>query len=127
MKNVEFFYITSELFNNEKFVKEMTNSDFIFYKYRHNLKNFNYLKKIEGFKKYNPNFNFKKNFIHCSPTLEIHNKITSEGYSSILLNHNSFLDYNLFKLETINENNRVFNAVINSRPHCGKGCILPIK
>ena len=45
-KKCRIFYITGKLFKNEEFVKQMTNSDFIFYKYSYNIKN-SYLDKTK--------------------------------------------------------------------------------
>ncbi len=122
-------YTEGSCWSWSKFLLNLKNTDYIFYQFTHNLE-----VHINSFPwdcneilKNNDNFDMKTNTIFCAPTEKICSIIKNKGYRSILLNHNCFLDYNIFNLELDNESERNYNAVINSRPFWWKRVYLASK
>ena len=81
---------------------------------------------IEKYKN-NNGFDVTKNVIFCAPTEKVRDMFIEFGLTSILLNHNCFLNYNNFVINNNNELNRKYNAVINSRPYWWKRVYLASK
>ena len=101
---------------NEQFVKGLSNKVFIFHQFTWNIEaslssfpwDYHY-----RFSQWNPNFNFKENFIFCAPNEYVKEEIEKKGYSVILLNLNSLVDYNLFNIGNVE---KIYDFVINARP-----------
>jgi glycosyltransferase involved in cell wall biosynthesis len=128
--NLKIFYLEGNI-NNSNFLEHINNNCYIFYQFTWNIdncvieNNTGFLRHYESnFMKNDSLFNFKTNFIFCSPNENANEFIIKNGYSSIILNHNSFLDY---KLYSIGNTERIYNAVINSRPFWWKRVYLASK
>lgn len=121
---VKIFY--SEDIVNDTFLSSLDESSYIFLQFTWNTES-----TIdacpwdmeENINKMNSRFDFKKQFIFCAPDENIHKKITGNGYTSILLNHNCLLDYNVHTL-TNHSKDRKYSAVVNSRPFWWKRVFL---
>lgn len=61
-------------------------------------------------------FDYSKQLIWLVNTEEQHNYANQVGFTSLFINHNAWLDYNMYKISNNNEHSRLFDAVINSRP-----------
>jgi hypothetical protein len=124
--NLKIFYLEGNF--DDLFIKQLNNNCYIFYQFTWNIE-FNVINNNNSFLNYyesiftttNTIFNFKTNFIFCAPDEIVNNYILKNGYSSILLNHNAFLDYNLY---SIGEKEKIYDAVINSRPFWWKRVYL---
>ena len=117
-----------ECWSDFEFISNLKNTDYVFYQFTWNIEEL-----INSFPwgmneklKNNDNFDVKTNVIFCAPTEKLNEIIKSKGYRSILLNHNCLLDYNKYNLVS-NENERIYNAVINSRPFWWKRVYLASK
>jgi hypothetical protein len=71
----------------------------------------------------NNNYN-KKNITFLSPDLDCILWAYEYGFSSILCNHNCFIDYNIF---TITDDIKIYDAVMNCRPELWKRPFLCYK
>jgi glycosyltransferase involved in cell wall biosynthesis len=129
--NLNKVYISEELkiyytenWNNKPFIDSLDNSCYIFHQFTWNIEstimNFPY----DLFKDFPISFNYKNNVIFCAPDEYCNNIIKSKGFTSILMNHNCLLDYNLFDIGTAD---KIYNAVINSRPFWWKRVYLANK
>lgn len=120
--NLKVYY--TEDFNDANFLSSVDNTCYIFYQFTWNIE-----PQIDSFPFDYPSFfpktfNIKKNLIFCAPDNFCKDKIIEKGYSAILLNHNCLIDYNLFSIEN---KNRIYDAVINSRPFWWKRVYLANK
>ena len=126
-KDEKITIIYSENFSNDEFIKKLNNNIYIFYQFTWNIeaiiKDFpwNIEKNIN---KKNNNFNCKTNIIFCAPTNETYELMIKKGYNAKLINANAFLDYNLL---LIGNKERIYDAVINSRPFWWKRVYLTNK
>lgn len=124
---LKIFY-SEEFISNSEFLKNLDKNSFIFFQFTWNIEScidrfpWDYEIKIN---KVNKNFNVKTNIIFCAPNQNTLSVMINKGYNAILLNHNCLLDYNLYKLE--NNKERIYNAVINSRPFWWKRVYLANK
>lgn len=118
--------VYSENFLIKDFVESLDERTYIFFQFPFNIERslsntFHYFNFIQ---EYAPNFDLNKNIIYCSPNKTVHDKIVSDGYNSIILNHNCLLDYNRFE---IGSEERIYDVVINSRPFYRKRVFLANK
>ena len=129
-KSLKIFYSEDFLFEN--FIRSLDNDSFIFYQIPFNIEhdlNGGWYHYFNFISEYNPHFNLKTNIIFCSPSKRVHDKIIKDGYSSIMLNHNCFLDFNIFQTskDIPTEAERPYDCVINSRPFTPKRIFLADK
>lgn len=115
----------SENICNDYFVQKLDNISYVFLQFTWNIEAI--IKECpwgieDRFKKLNPAFDFKKQFIFCAPDHYTDTVIKSLGYNSILVNHNCFLKYDQFNINRAEETK--YNAVINSRPFWWKRVFL---
>ena len=114
----------TEDFDNNDFLSSIDNTCYIFYQFTWNVEAnitnfpFNYCSYFPK------SFNVKTNLIFCAPNQFCKDKIIEKGYSAILLNHNCLIDYNLFNIEN---KDKIYDAVINSRPFWWKRVYLAKK
>jgi glycosyltransferase involved in cell wall biosynthesis len=126
-KDEKITIIYSENFSNDEFIKKLNNNIYIFYQFTWNIeaiiKDFPWnIEKNINVK--NNNFNCKTNLIFCAPTKETYELMIKKGYNAKLINGNAFLDYNLL---LIGNKERIYDAVINSRPFWWKRVYLTNK
>jgi glycosyltransferase involved in cell wall biosynthesis len=130
--NLNKVYISEELkiyytedFNNKEFIDSLDNTCYIFLQFTWNIESVIInLTFDDWFKDFPELFDYKNNIIFCAPDEYCNNIIISKGFNSILMNHNCLIDYNLFD---IGNEDKIYNAVINSRPFWWKRVYLANK
>jgi hypothetical protein len=125
---LKIYYTEGNNYQKNEFISNLDEHSYIIYQFPWNIEpvlNAHSTRFGDLFENYiyplNNKFNFKTQFIFCAPTHDTYEQITRQGYSCILLNHNAFLDYNLYN---ITDSEKIYNAVINSRPFWWKRIYL---
>tara|TARA_B110000971_G_scaffold34927_1_gene32799 strand:- start:3828 stop:4814 length:987 start_codon:yes stop_codon:yes gene_type:complete len=128
-ENSNVMIITTGYYKNEAFIKNLHNNIYVFIQFYYNVEYDvpSFIQEYEDtIREHNTTFNTRTNLIFCAPNEEVNKIILGLNYTSIVLNHNCFIDYNLFKI-TNSSNNRKYDAVINSRPFWWKRVYLALK
>lgn len=73
------------------------------------------------------NFDCSKQLIWLTNTEEQYHFAIQAGFTALFINHNCWLDYQIYKILNNDESTRVFDAVINSRPFIWKRIYLADK
>jgi glycosyltransferase involved in cell wall biosynthesis len=124
--NCKIYY--SENIKNDTFLASLDNNSYIFFQFPWNIEPIidNFPWDMEkNIKKLNANFNIKTNIIYGAPTEHTLTIIKNKGFRAILLNHNCFINYNIYKI--LDNENKIYDAVINSRPFWWKRVYLASK
>ena len=107
-------FVLEGLEHNWNILNKFSNNDHIFVVISHNATEWNFNKTIKIIEQENQDLNLK-NICYLANN-EIQMKTAKQfGFESILFNHNSFLDENIYKI-TNNDERRKYNLVLNVRP-----------